>query len=366
MKSAFEQLKIAVTAQYRSRYPETGAEIGLWRGREIAQFRQDLAEKVGGQISEKSFYTYFKNSDNEKLPRIDVLDLLSQYAGFAHWAAFRASCYPAENEEIDAIGTANVLENLEKNSTVLQNTVLQNTVLQNVAIEKTNPPLQHNEKTDVVKKASKKVNKTSFIARWKKLVAAAIFILFLAAGQWLWAAFYQKPLISCQFCLINADSRAPLKGANMAIHQTEEGQSPRLIFADSVTGCFSLQAENGAMLNFIVNAPYHHRQNISRKAMPQNTAELVALRTDDYALMLHYFSTSKVADWQARRQQLQNILSDNLQVVQIARESGSGIAIYTKSEFIDKLTLPINSLKNIDIIETRYDDEQRAIYIRFQ
>ncbi len=357
MTSAFEQLKIAVTAQYRSRYPETEADIGLWRGREIAQFRQDLAEKVGGQISEKSFYTYFKNSDNEKLPRIDVLDLLSEYAGFAHWAAFRASCTLAENTKITA---CSLNENISEDNSSEDILGFSHLATNNKNSKKIN------KKTDVVKKESEKVNKTSFIARWKKLVAAAIFILFLAAGQWLWAAFYKKPLLSCQFCLINADSRAPIKSANMAIHQTEEGQSPRLLLADSLSGCFRLEAEQGAMLNFSIDVPYHHRQNISRKAMPQNTAELIALRTDDYALMLHYFSTSKVEDWQARRQQLDNILSDNLQVVQIARESGSGIAIYTKSEFIDKLTLPINSLKNIDIIETRYDEQQRAIYIRFQ
>jgi hypothetical protein len=420
MMSAFEQLKIAVAAQYRCRYPEIEADIRLWRGREIAQFRQDLAEKVGGQISEKSFYTYFKQADNEKLPRVDVLDLLSQYAGFAHWAAFRGHCCPAENsdkqnetaendfaennlikenfanhnlpkddfakddfalasdaknektseinnkinsnEKIDGVKENN---NLAEDNSILAANKEQINSLNNTTNTQNNTT-NNKIKIDGVKGEAKKVKNTSFFARGKKLIAAAIFILFLAAGQWLWAAFYQKSLISCEFCLINADTRAPIKGQNIAIHQTEEGQSPRLFFADSVSACFSLEAEKGAMLNFVVDAPYYHHQNISRKAENQTQAELIALRTDDYALMLHYFSTAKVEDWQARRVQLQNMLAENLQVVQLARENGSGIAIYNKAEFIDKLTLPINSLKNIQILETRYDDEQRAIYIRFQ
>ena len=39
-------------------------------------------------MSEKWFYSYFKNN-TEKLPRIDILNLLSVYVGYDNWEAFK-------------------------------------------------------------------------------------------------------------------------------------------------------------------------------------------------------------------------------------------------------------------------------------
>ncbi|WP_299767857.1 hypothetical protein [uncultured Dokdonia sp.] len=50
-------------------------------------FQEDLVTHVKGSISEKSFYTYFKN-EPKKLPRVDVLDLLSRYTGATSWSVF--------------------------------------------------------------------------------------------------------------------------------------------------------------------------------------------------------------------------------------------------------------------------------------
>jgi len=53
-------------------------------------FQEDLFQEVKGKVSEKWFYTYFKN-DAPKLPRIDMLNLLSTYIGFENWHGFKAT-----------------------------------------------------------------------------------------------------------------------------------------------------------------------------------------------------------------------------------------------------------------------------------
>ena len=59
-----------------------------WKGEDIVSFQEDLFDKVRAKVSEKWFYTYFKN-DTEKLPRIDMLNLLSKYIGEENWNAFK-------------------------------------------------------------------------------------------------------------------------------------------------------------------------------------------------------------------------------------------------------------------------------------
>ncbi|WP_223032406.1 hypothetical protein [Hanstruepera marina] len=65
------------------------SSIEHWKGDEIEAFQEDLFNRVKGKVSEKWFYTYIKNTP-EKLPRIDVLNLLSIYVGFDSWNAFKA------------------------------------------------------------------------------------------------------------------------------------------------------------------------------------------------------------------------------------------------------------------------------------
>ncbi|MFP7656944.1 hypothetical protein [Chryseobacterium proteolyticum] len=85
----FEQLKRDVQAQYLEEYTPSYDDISKWKGIDIIYFQEDLRKKAKGNISEKSFYTYFKNSPVTKLPRIDMLNLLSIYAGYDSWYEFK-------------------------------------------------------------------------------------------------------------------------------------------------------------------------------------------------------------------------------------------------------------------------------------
>ena len=85
----FEQLKKDVQAQYLKEYTPSYDDISKWKGIDIIYFQEDLRKKAKGNISEKSFYTYFKNTPVTKLPRIDMLTLLSIYAGYTSWFDFK-------------------------------------------------------------------------------------------------------------------------------------------------------------------------------------------------------------------------------------------------------------------------------------
>ncbi len=88
-KIAFERLKKEITSQFLKQHTPSHPDISLWKGQDIVLFQEDLKLRVKGSLSEKSFYSYFKN-EPKKLPRIDILNLLSQYCGISSWAAFKA------------------------------------------------------------------------------------------------------------------------------------------------------------------------------------------------------------------------------------------------------------------------------------
>ena len=68
--------------------------------------------------------------------------------------------------------------------------------------------------------------------------------------------------------------------------------------------------------------------------------------------MLHYYANGKVKDWKNRRKELSKIIANDATIFQVLPHR-LGIEIYPKNEFINKLTTPTQSLKNIEIIESR-------------
>jgi len=84
----FIKLKRLVEASFLQSYPDCKEEIEDWKGQMIQCFQKDLGEKQAGYISEKWFYTHIKNRENTKLPRIDMLNLLANYAGFKNWETY--------------------------------------------------------------------------------------------------------------------------------------------------------------------------------------------------------------------------------------------------------------------------------------
>ncbi len=280
-KHLFNLLKNSIASTFSKEYPTAGA-IEAWKGAEIVAFQEDLFSKVKARVSEKWFYTYFKN-DVHKLPRIDMLNLLSAYVGYTNWNEFRA-----------------------KNSS---------------------PVLLQGKK-----------------GATKKYRAFLLLIPLLAV-----AAFYWPGENNFHFCLVDEDKNEAITSV-VDVKILQQEQSPLYLKTDSL-GCFTFQTKEKT-IQFIVQSPYHKTDTIARHINTKNSP-VVKLRTDDYALMLQYYSNGNKSDWKKRKQQLQQLIAEDAQIYQLYSQN-LGIELYSKEEFINKLTVPTSSLKNIKILDKAY------------
>ena len=97
-KILFEKLKQEVAKTFLKENTALSTDISQWKGEDIVTFQEDLLHKVKGRVSEKWFYNYFRN-DIQKLPRIDMLNLLSEYTGYQNWADFKQKNTPKAKKE---------------------------------------------------------------------------------------------------------------------------------------------------------------------------------------------------------------------------------------------------------------------------
>ena len=81
--------------------------------------------------------------------------------------------------------------------------------------------------------------------------------------------------------------------------------------------------------------------------------------------MIHLFSTAKVEDWKKRKTQLEMMIADEAQIFQLEPGGEVGMEMFNKEEFILKMTMPLKSLRNIEILETQYDRHDRIKGMRF-
>ena len=282
-KHLFSLLKraIANTFLQNNSAPET---ISDWKGEEIIQFQEDLFTKVKAKVSEKWFYTYFKN-EPEKLPRIDMLNLLSNYVGYDNWNAFKA------------------------------------------------------------KHQKKKLSRKGSLL---KILLAVVFII---------ACVFIMKLNSkneFKFCFVDQDKGEAILNIALDIKVLQDNQSPLFFKTDSL-GCFSYTTK-ADKVHFVVQSPYHKTDTIIRYK-DVNKNQTVRLITDDYALMLDYYTNGNIKDWVKRKAQLDKMISDNAVIYQLYKNN-LGVEIYTKDEFIRKLTIPTQDLKRIKFLDKTYENEK--------
>jgi len=273
----FILLKEAIAKVFLEKY-SASTLIENWKGEDIIAFQEDLFSKVKMKVSEKWFYTYFKN-DIKKLPRIDMLNMLSKYVGFLNWNDFKN------------------------------------------ANKRTIP-------------ASKKNTLKKFL--WLLPIIPIIIIASMSFKN------------EFQFCFVDESNQITTIPLNITILQKNE--SPLYLKTDS-TGCFTYKTKE-KLITFIVKSPYHKTDTIVR-SIDSNNNKTVKLLTDDYALMLHYYSNGNVNDWKKRKAQLEQLFDDDAQIYQLF-SNNIGIELFSKEEFIRKLTTPTSSLKNIKIIDKSY------------
>jgi len=294
----FAMLKKEIVATLQQSVPGVSSAIETWKGQDIVHFQEDLAQKVNGRISEKWFYTHIKLSNNN-LPRIDILNLLSKYAGYIDWSDFKLK----------------------------------------------------NELGDHYTLPDKPKTRSLFV--WIIWLIAGLFIIFV-----LYKAFGPGTF---HFCFVDADKKLPVTNQPIQIVLLNDGESP--VYKQCENGCFSIKT-NSQKIRFIVKTPYYKTDTITRVLNSKFNEESINLQTNDYALMIYYFSRSKKVDWEKRRKQLDNMIAENAQIFQVY-DNNVGMDLYNKHEFINKLTMPVKSLKNVEVIETIYTGNKISV-LRFR
>ena len=282
-KYLFNLLKSAVAKTFLQNNSALEA-ISEWKGEEILQFQEDLFDKVKAKVSEKWFYTYFKN-EPEKLPRIDMLNLLSNYVGFDNWNAFKAK----------------------------------------------------HQKRKLTRKGS--------------LSKVFLAVLFVAI------CFFLMQLTSkneFHFCFVDQDKGDPITNIYLDIKILQENQSPLFFKTDSL-GCFTYLTKQDKV-HFIVQSPFHKSDTILRY-IDSNKNQTIKLTTDDYALMLDYYTNGNLKDWKKRKVQLEKMIADNAVIYQLFKNN-LGVEIYSKDEFIRKLTIPTQDLKRIKVLDKTFKNEK--------
>jgi hypothetical protein len=289
-KILFSLLKKEIAVNMMQSYPGIDPDVSKWKGQEITDFQEDLRIKANGQISEKWFYTHMKG-ENSSMPRIDVLDLLSQYAGYINWQDFR-----------------------HKNLANLPGE------------EKSGRPLKSLLKIP--------------------LMFFSVMILLLIIFKLINTQNYR-------FTFIDADTGEPVTDSSLRAELLMEDESPVSLMSDE-NGNIYIKT-NKSRVSMIVKAPYYFTDTVTRMLRKFNHNEQISLHADYYALMVGYFSQSNVESWTKRREQLAGIFSEDAIIYQFPdRDKGSGMALYNKWEFIDKITMPSSGLRQIEILDSRY------------
>jgi hypothetical protein len=297
----FDLLKQKIVTVMRQSYPGINPSIELWKGQEIVDFQEDLRIKVNANISEKWFYTHMKSS-GKSLPRIDVLNLLARYAGFANWDDF----------------------------------------------------IFRNQQTVDEISAPVSANRYFFIVP----------LLALAIMGVLFGLFKIFNTRDYRFTFVDADTHEPLTGKNIEVILLPEDESPvhTLVGED---GIMHLRTDK-SKIRMVVNSPYYQSDTIVRIVKKLEKDEKIMLKPDDYALMIHYFSTMQVDDWEKRRRSLEAMIDDRAMIYQVIRDKEEvGMALYNKQEFIDRLTMPAGSLRNVEVLASHFKDGKIMI-LRFR
>ena len=296
----FELLKKAIVRRLQMTYPAASENIEEWKGQTIIFFQDDLREKVKEHISERWFYNHMK-SGGAGLPRIDILNLLSRYAGYVDWQDF-------------------VFKNKEFSS------------------------------EQIIKDRS---NRYFYLVPLLAILVVGV----------IYGIFKLSSTREYQICFVNADDLSKIMSDKTQIELLDDKESSITMFADS-TGCIRFKT-NKIKVRFVVNSPYYKTDTIDRVLRKFSREETIKLRTDDYALMLHYFSTSNVTDWKKRREQLDMIFADSARIYELSNNGDLAIELYDKWEFINKLTVPTRSLAQIEILGSeRY--KEKIVSLRFK
>ena len=148
------------------------------------------------------------------------------------------------------------------------------------------------------------------------------------------------------------------------VFQIEDSVSKELEVKE---GKVEVSSTSDTKSKLVIQSPYYEPKTITinPKSSPSEPIQRIGLKPDDYAMMLKAFMVSDIKDWQTRKEQLNQILSDNLEVIVMLKDD-LGAEFFNKKEFSQLLVIPAESVKNMKIVEIKYDASNKIQFVRIK
>jgi len=374
----FELLKLQIQAQYLKHHTPSFDEISKWKGIDIIYFQEDLRKIAKGNISEKSFYTYFKSSPVVKIPRIDMLNLLSVYTGYESWADFRKQNKLPEDDQLKKefptkkqteISTRPEIPYLtyqpEEKTTEKTNKNEPNKDI----LQKTIPDNQfNNTNTKNFPEAKIKNSKRGILQIIQQYLWLGLTIIF-AIGVILLGFKDQIFGKTFVYCFSDADRGSGIQ-SELEIRVFKQNESP-ILYKIKSGECFRYPT-NDHTLKMEISSPFYENLTVTRNLVNAPKDETIELKPDDYKMAVNYFSMKDISGnpdeslISQKRTELEKRISDDATIIQVYDNDIYGVETLNKEKYITLVTTPTTSLKNLKVIEMKRNDNGKIILIKFK
>ena len=299
----FQELKQKVLLKYQEHHPFFQGTWKTFSSQDIQNLIGLIEEKCKQTISEKWIYTHLKPETNNKIPRKDMLNILSEFVGFSGWDEFTFE---------------------EKSVQTIQES--------------------QSEKSKISKK-------------WLLLlfVPLALVVLFFSKKE------DSKPKT---IQLNNEYTNEKVNAEEVKVFEVKDSVKQELEIKE---GKVQVSNNGNEKSKLVIQSPFYEPKTIVINSNGTTTEppKRIDLKPDDYAMMLKAFMLSDIKDWQTRKEQLNKILSDNLEVIVMLKDD-LGAEYFNKSEFSQKLIVPTASLKKMKIVEIKNDANDKIQFIRIK
>ncbi|MDP9957750.1 hypothetical protein J2X97_003422 [Epilithonimonas hungarica] len=347
--SYFQSLKAAVQEKYLETHSPSYDDISKWKGIDIIYFQEDLRQKAKGNISEKTFYTYFKNNSLEKTPRIDMLNILAIYSGYNSWSEFKKKNPLAVVEQPVLIESKLTTETKVPASEAINN--LQEKVtkplvsIDNQAFDEINQNINLNSE------------KQNFLKRYLWLGISAFLFAVVLILVFYDNLFYKK----YTYAFTDADRNSSIKG-ELDVKIIRENESP-ILFKVKPNSKFVYETKS-KNLKMVISSPFYRTDTVTRDLTSAPSSENIELKPNDYAIQLYYYSKS-IIDFKKKTSELNKLISDNALIYQVVDSDIYGIETMDKQKYISLVTLPTTSLENLEVIDSQMKNG-KIVMIKFK
>ena len=294
----FQNLKNDVLLVYKEHHPYFEGNWKSFSSQDITNLIDLIELKVKQTVSEKWIYTHLKPKTNDKLPRKDMLDILSQLIGFSGWDEY---------------------------------------VFKHKGVEKEDKPIV------------KKENKNILI--WFTLL---VFITSISAYIFYNLIFEKDNVHSLE--VKDSYTNDKINTDDIRAVMVNDSSETKIEIINS-----ELQIKTSDSAKIIINSPfYEQKEIIVTNTHPHPN---IVLEPNDFAMMLKGFMKSDIKNWQTRKEQLNKIFADDLEVI-VMLKNDLGAEYFNKEEFSEKLIIPSESLKKMRVLEIKNATNKQINFIR--